>query len=1026
MHKILFQAQWRWKGGHPLSFQPFRLSSEQDLNWTIKRKSVVLQYDCLQRMTNYMVPYVHKYKHFSKCTRIPFQKITYSFHPHQVIKKTCTSMLLSNLAEPEWVFITCNESLLNVVVCVKDKNVENNNSYTLNIVKKNNICLKQYLKINEKCYKLSWISRNSRIPLRDICEKYEKQVNQRSVLEKTLNLVSQKGQFPPILALYSHGSKMKISKLTYKKFLGQLYFSSEFISSFEAEGFFLCNVKPFTVIIGSNLFPCNAGGYISYEYICDGLIDCPNDISDEKNIFCVKYGIEEKILNSEEHNISHKCSNLYLLTIYGTCQKYSSLGVTLNQLFITKLTINIYRNLNYFNCKNGTPIHLGIFNDTIANCGLYSVNKSPFSSQYYHKNKTLTLCNKPHEIPCQDKSSKCFQLQDTCLYSINSDGTLSFCRNGGHLDNCVYYECDTMFKCQSSYCIPWSYICDGKWDCPHGIDETFKYVCTSNETCLAMYKCFKFSRKCLHIQNVCDGHADCPYGDDESSCELDRIRCPPQCTCLLLAIECVNRSTKLDLNHPNFPHISVYISNTIMNSLQFIFHKFNTCLLFKAPRNNLKHICSLSSNKMLFYLSLNHNLIDNIAKNCFAGLLVLRHLRLDNNCIVVISFGSFNNLSHLQSLNVSNNPLVKIPNAMLKHTSQFEMLYALNTIPKDFSINSLRCSSLKLIVSSDYHYCCIAPLSAICLPSKPYYFSCNDLLPNAKLNILFIAGAILVILPNTLSIALNILISKTDKKTQTPFTRIVIAINLTDALCGIVLLIIWIVDKKFKGVFLLKEESWRSSSLCFVIFGTVVWFTLLSQLNLILLSLSRLNVVLYPMTSKFKDMQFVSKILYSVFIFTFVTSLMVTLFTKFIHEKMPLSLCLPFLDPTGSCLTIKVITWCTVFTESFTSVVIIIMHFLLMIKVNESDKNITRSSQFSNISLIIQLVIITLSNIICWFPANAIFVSVMFLSRYPSELVMLTTVIGIPVNSIINPSVFLIISLKKYLKDYLKTIRSTV
>ena len=957
------------------------------------------------------------------CCKCPFID-TYTFGPHHLIKETCTSMLLSNLAEPEWVFINCNERLLNLIVCVKERNTKKNNSYTLNIVKRSGICLKQYLKIDKKCYKLSWISRNSSIPLRDICKKHEKQVNgyRRSVLEKALKLVSQKGQFPPILALYFHRSKMKISKLTYKKILGQLYFKSEYVSSFEAEGFFLCNVKGYTVFNGSNLFHCNAGGYISYEYVCDGSIDCPNDVSDEKKIFCVKYGKENFLLNSEEHNRNHKCSNLYLLTVSGTCQKYSSLEGTLKQIFVTKLTRIIDGSLVYFNidfrlvyskCSlNGTLIEIGNSNDTITYCGLYPLDRLSSVPPYYtfiisSKSHTVTQCNKSHEIPCQDGSSKCFRLQDTCLYNINTYGTLSFCRNGGHLENCVYYECDTMFKCLSSYCIPWSYVCDGKWDCPHGIDETFQHVCTSNETCFAMYKCFKTSRKCLHVQNVCDGHVDCPYGDDESMCELAQIKCPPQCTCLLLAMECVNTTPNLK-NH-NFPHIFLYISNTIINSLQFIFHQFNTCLLLKAPRNSLKHICSLSSNKMLFYLSVNDNLITNIAKNCFAGLPMLRHLRLDNNCIVVISFGSFNNLSHLQSLNISNNPLVKIPNAMLKHTLQFEMLYALNTIPKDFSVNSLRYSSLKLIVSSDYHYCCIVPLSAICLPSKPYYFSCKDLLPDAKLSILFVAGAILVILPNILSIALNIYISKTDKKSQAPFIRIVTAINLNDALCGIVLGIIWVVDKHFKGVFLLKEESWRSSSLCFVIFGTVIWFTLLSQFNLIFLSLSRLNIVLYPMTSKFKDTQFVSKILYSFFIFTFVTSLMVTLFTKFIHEKMPLTLCLPFLDPTGSFLTIKVITWCTVFTESFTSVVIIIMHFLLIIKVNESDKNIrsTRSSQLSNISLIMQLVIITLSNIICWFPANAIFVSAMFLSRYPTELVMLTTVIGIPVNSIINPLVFL-------------------
>ena len=338
------------------------------------------------------MPWVRKYSKLNKCTRIPSQRIKYTFDRHQVIKETCTSMLLSNLAEPEWVFITCNERLLNIVVCVKERNTKKNNSYTLNIVKKTGICLKQHLKIEKKCYKLSWISRNSSIPLRDICEKHEKQVNgyQRSVLEKALNLLSQKGQFPPILALYFHRSKMKISKLTYKKFLGNLYFRSEYISSFVAEGFFLCNVRGYTIIIGSNLFHCNAGGYISYKYVCDESIDCPNDMSDEKHIFCVKYGKENILLNSEVHNRNHKCSYLYLLTISGTCQKYSSLKGTLKQGFVVKFTRNIYRSPVYFKCENGTLIHKGILNDTFANCGIYAVDILPFPSQYYHTNATVT------------------------------------------------------------------------------------------------------------------------------------------------------------------------------------------------------------------------------------------------------------------------------------------------------------------------------------------------------------------------------------------------------------------------------------------------------------------------------------------------------------------------------------------------------------------------------------------------------------------------------------------------------------
>ena len=148
----------------------------------------------------------------------------------------------------------------------------------------------------------------------------------------------------------------------------------------------------------------------------------------------MKYGKENKLVNSEENNRNHKCSNLYLLTISGTCQKYSSLEGTLQQGFVTKLTRNIDRSLVYFKCKNELLVHKGILNDTFANCGIYAVDKLPFPSEYYHTDATVTHCTKPHEIPCQDGSSKCFQLQNICLYEISTYGTLSFCRNGSHLE----------------------------------------------------------------------------------------------------------------------------------------------------------------------------------------------------------------------------------------------------------------------------------------------------------------------------------------------------------------------------------------------------------------------------------------------------------------------------------------------------------------------------------------------------------------------------------------------------------------
>ena len=61
-----------------------------------------------------------------------------------------------------------------------------------------------------------------------------------------------------------------------------------------------------------------------------------------------------------------------------------------------------------------------------------------------------------------------------------------------------------MFKCIDSYCIQWSYVCDGKWDCPKGNDELSNPVCTYDHVCDNMYKCANTVQSCIHIENVCD------------------------------------------------------------------------------------------------------------------------------------------------------------------------------------------------------------------------------------------------------------------------------------------------------------------------------------------------------------------------------------------------------------------------------------------------------------------------------------------------------------------------------------------
>ena len=62
---------------------------------------------------------------------------------------------------------------------------------------------------------------------------------------------------------------------------------------------------------------------------------------------------------------------------------------------------------------------------------------------------------------------------------------------------CIYrsvqitQECNLNFKCQRYYCIPWSYLCDGKWDCPDGQDESSEEFCGENRICNNMFHCRK-------------------------------------------------------------------------------------------------------------------------------------------------------------------------------------------------------------------------------------------------------------------------------------------------------------------------------------------------------------------------------------------------------------------------------------------------------------------------------------------------------------------------------------------------------
>ena len=198
-------------------------------------------------------------------------------------------------------------------------------------------------------------------------------------------------------------------------------------------------------------------------------------------------------------------------------------------------------------------------NDLVPDCKIESEDE-PLLKTLLENHITNNLCL-PNEIPCIEGHFKCFNFTDLCKYNLNIFGHLVPCRNGAHLQNCKLFECNLKFKCWTSYCIAWAYVCDGKWDCPEGDDELAKGECSKHNRCVYAYKCKSTTQVCIHLGNICDTQLDCPHGDDEIHCEIKDRVCPESCKCLYFAIFCTSLNEFEYSKHTN-KYIMADISRT--------------------------------------------------------------------------------------------------------------------------------------------------------------------------------------------------------------------------------------------------------------------------------------------------------------------------------------------------------------------------------------------------------------------------------------------------------------------------------
>ena len=394
---------------------------------------------------------------------------------------------------------------------------------------------------------------------------------------------------------------------TYIKQMNILTVTHHIDPTHRTEGFSVSNIPKIKVIHGLNICSCSQGGFILCEYICDDIIDCPNDESDEQYCVFENHNITiGKIWKVIKTEIKKICTALFYKSLQGTCQKFKeiklrtsirsqSLQGTCQKFKEIKLRTSIKSpniTRQFGNSKiNGIPEIL--INDLAPDFSFRNKDEQVLISLL--KYKYFNSCSY-YELPCLEGHTKCFNLSDICIYKLNYYKSLIPCRNGAHIHNCIKFECHVMLKCQYSYCVPWSYVCDGKWDYPWGYDES---ICTIRESCKRMYKCRNTTYTCLHLANVCDGKNDCPLGDDEQLCKLKNVYCLPHCQCLLLAISCqdIDMQYMISFNFYQFSSVTIIHCNIV--SINSLLKETNNVISLRLIGNNIERVCGLCHQLLL-------------------------------------------------------------------------------------------------------------------------------------------------------------------------------------------------------------------------------------------------------------------------------------------------------------------------------------------------------------------------------------------------------------------------------------------
>ncbi len=361
--------------------------------------------------------------------------------------------------------------------------------------------------------------------------------------------------------------------------------------------------------------------------------------------------------------------------------------------------------------------------------------------------------------------------------------------------SCENVSVSSTFGCLRYYSVPWSYVCNGRWDCPHGVDESD----CSYSSCPGFFKC-KDSRICLWSNSLCDGLTECPNGDDEHLCVNDLFvlpDCPQNCSCLLYAVVCtsvINLHSQI-----GFPDPHVFIKFTAMSIPETIFNHISTVVFLIItdsifPCTFCQVFLSLNHINFLQSAEMSKDGISMPMSGCFKQFFKLGNLNLTTNFISTIHRSYFTGLSSLISLDLSANMVRNLDHRAFGYLSKLKYINLLHNeiISVDFS--AFLDTNLIYAATETFQVCCLlnsqrSHEDVQCTSSPPWPSTCHNrmLRPFYRTTSYWVSGFILA--SNGFTFVVN-LVPFLRKDSKGAFKLHLIVLYILDILYGCTLIVV--------------------------------------------------------------------------------------------------------------------------------------------------------------------------------------------------------------------------------------------